>query len=74
MKHSIKRDEKTGDIHITVNVSNNLSNTSNSSADNTNSNTNDNDLDTHPESKPFVTQMLEGVAILGATAIASMFF
>lgn len=74
MKHSIKRDDKTGDIHITVNVSNSLTNTSNSSAENTNDNTNDNDNTQSPKSKPFLIQLLEGAAILGATALASTMF
>jgi hypothetical protein len=70
MKHTIKRDEKTGDINITVNIANNLSNTSNNSADNIA----DFDSDDEPKSKPFTIQLLESIAIGAATAIASMFF
>ena len=71
MESKVTRDDKTGDIHITVNVSNNLTNTSNSSAENTNENDFDN---TRPKSKSFTLQLLEGAAILGTAALASGFF
>lgn len=71
MKSKVTKYDKTGDIHITVNVSNNLTNTSNSSAENTNENDFDN---TQPKSKSLMLQLLEGVAILGTAALASGFF
>ncbi|MBE9229142.1 hypothetical protein IQ264_27445 [Phormidium sp. LEGE 05292] len=74
MKHSLKRDENTGDIHITINVNNSLTNSSNSSAENSNTNTSDINNNTQPESKPFLTQLLEGAAIGAATALLSTFF
>ena len=71
MQSKVTRDDKTGDIHITVNVSNNLTNTSNSLAENINVIDNDN---TQPKSKSFMLQLLEGAAILGTAALASGFF
>ena len=74
MRHSLKRDENTGDIHITINVNNSLTNASNSSAENSNANTKEIDDNTQPQSKPFLTQLLEGAAISAVTATLSTFF
>lgn len=71
MQSKVTRDDKNGDIHITVNVSNNLTNTSNISAENTTKNDFDN---TQPKSKSFMLQLLEDAAILGTAALASGFF
>lgn len=71
MQSKVTRDDKTGDIHITVNVSNNLTNTSNSSAENPNENDFDN---TQRKSKSLMLQLLEGAAILDTAALVSGFF